>query len=84
MIRADLGVPDLPFIACTIGEKKRPELRAKLNAVLLGLPELRPHTACVDGRSFAAYVDAVHFDTPTQEEHGRRYAAEYFKLITKQ
>ncbi len=82
-LRADTGVPDLPFIACTIGEKKTPEVRAKLNAVLLGLPELRPHTACVDGRSFAGYVDAVHFDTATQEEHGRRYAAEYLKLISK-
>jgi hypothetical protein len=82
-LRADFGVPELPFIACTIGEKKNPELRAKLNAVLLSLPELRPHTACVDGRSFAGYVDAVHFDTPTQEEHGRRYSAEYLKLISK-
>jgi len=82
-LRVDSGVPDLPFIACTIGEKKSPELRAKLNAVLLALPELRPHTACVDGRSFAGYVDAVHFDTVTQEEHGRRYAAEYLKLTSK-
>ena len=82
-LRADTGVPDLPFIACTIGEKKSPELRAKLNAILLGLPERRPHTTCVDGRSFAGYVDAVHFDTPTQEEHGRRYAAEYLKLINR-
>lgn len=82
-LRADTGVPDLPFIACTIGEKKAPEQRAKLNAVLLGLPELRPHTACVDGRSFAGYVDAVHFDTATQKEHGRRYAREHLKLIKK-
>ncbi len=79
-LRADLAIGDLPFIACTIGEKKSPELRAKLNAILLELPKLRPHTACVDGRSFAKYVDSVHFDTATQEEHGRRYAAEYLKL----
>ena len=82
-LRTDLGVPELPFIACTIGEKKTPEARAKLNAVLLNLPELRPHTACVDGRSFAGYVDAVHFDTATQEEHGRRYAAKYLELTRK-
>ena len=83
-LRDDTGVPDLPFIACTIGEKKTPELRSKLNAVLLDLPKLRPHTACVDGRSFAKYIDSVHFDTATQEEHGRRYAAKYLKLTRKQ
>jgi hypothetical protein len=83
-LRTDIGVPDLPFIACTIGEKKNPELRAKLNAHLLDLPKLRPHTACVDGRSFAGYVDAVHFDTATQDEHGRRYAAKYLKLMRQQ
>jgi hypothetical protein len=79
-LRTDLAIVDLPFIACTIGEKKNPELRAKLNAILLELPKLRPHTACVDGRSFAGFVDSVHFDTSTQQEHGRRYAAAYLKL----
>lgn len=83
-LRADLGIPDLPFIACTIGEKKTPGLRRKMNAVLLDLPKLRPHTACVDGRSFAKFVDAVHFDTATQEEHGRCYAVEYLKLTGQQ
>lgn len=82
-LRADLGIPDLPFIACTIGEKKTPELRRQMNAVLLDLPNIRPHTACVDGRSSAGYVDAVHFDTPTQNEYGRQYAAKYLKLIAK-
>lgn len=82
-LRADTGVPDLPFIACTIGERKSPELRAKLNAILLDVPKLRPQTACVDGRSFAGYVDRVHFNTATQKEHGRRFAAEYLTFIKK-
>jgi len=79
-LRTDTGIPNLPFIACTIGEKKTPELRSKINAVLLDLPKLRPHTACVDGRSFAKFIDSVHFDTATQEEHGRRYAGKYLDL----
>ncbi len=82
-LRADTGVPDLPFIACTIGERKSPELRAKLNAILLDVPKLRPQTACVDGRSFAGYVDSVHFNTATQKEHGRQFAAEYLTFIKK-
>jgi hypothetical protein len=84
-LRADLGVPDLPFIACTIGEMK-PESapQAKINAILLGISSIRPHTACVDSRDFAKHIgDRVHFDTATQEEHGRRYAAEYPKLIKR-
>ena len=82
-LRTDTGVPDLPFIACTIGERKSRELRSKINAILLDLPKLRPHTACVDGRSFAKFIDSVHFDTATQEEHGRRYARKYFELRKK-
>lgn len=82
-LRTDTGIPNLPFIACTIGEKKTPELRSKINAVLLDLPKLRPHTACVDGRSFAKFIDSVHFDTATQEEHGRRYAGKYLELRGK-
>jgi hypothetical protein len=85
-LRADTGVPDLPFIACTIGEMKpNSAQRAKINAILLNLPAIRLHTACVDGRGFAKHIgDRVHFDTATQEEHGRRYAAEYLNLVRKQ
>ena len=84
-LRSDTGVADLPFIACTIGELKAESAeRAKINAILLGLPDRRPHTACVDSREFANYIgDRVHFDTATQEEHGRRYAAEYLRLTRK-
>jgi hypothetical protein len=82
-LRADIGVPDLPFIACTIGEMKLESApQAKINAVLLGVSSIRTHTACVDSRDFAKHIgDRVHFDTATQVEHGRRYAAEYLKLI---
>lgn len=82
-LRADLAIPDLPFLACTIGELK-PESakeRAAINEILLKLPEDVPHTACIDSRSFAKDIgDRVHFDTPTQEEHGRRFADAYLRL----
>ena len=82
-IRADLELPELPFIACTIGELRddSKEARAAINRALLELPDHVPHTACVDSRSFAADIgDRVHFDTATQEEHGRRFAAKYLEL----
>lgn len=84
-LRQDTGVPELPFIAGTIGEMKSDvERRAQINKILLKVATIRPHTACVDSREFAQHIgDRVHFDTATQEEHGRRYAAEYLKLTKK-
>ena len=82
-LRADLELPELPFIACTIGELRddSKEARASINRVLLELPDRVAHTACVDSRSFAVDIgDRVHFDTATQEEHGRRFAAKYLEL----
>ena len=86
--RADLGQPTLPFIACTIGEMApagadpaRGQGKAAMNALLLRLPTLRPHTACVDARDLVTHIgDFVHFDTAAQEEIGRRYAAQLVRL----
>lgn len=82
-LRADLDRPDLPFIACTIGEAKEDiEGRKAINKILLELPDRVPHTACVDGREFAKFIgDEVHFDTATQQEHGHRFAAKYLELV---
>ncbi|MBI5773331.1 MAG: sialate O-acetylesterase [Verrucomicrobia bacterium] len=83
-LRADLGSPDLPFIACTIGEMRDNEGaagRAKMNELLLSLPSKRPHTACVDARDLKGNIgDNVHFDTAAQNEIGRWYAEKYFAL----
>ena len=83
--RTDLGQPDLPFIACTIGEMGDPEKlsgKIAMNKILLEFPSKRPHTACVDARELKTHIgDNVHFDTAAQEEIGRRYAAKYFGLL---
>ena len=85
-LRADLGIPKLPFIACTIGELKagQEESRGAINAILLDLPNQVPHTACVDSRDFSADIgDSVHFDTATQERHGKLYAKKYGEMLKK-
>lgn len=86
-LRADLGEPDLPFIACTIGEmgdSAKLADKAKMNQILLDLPSKRPHTACVDARDLKTHIgDNVHFDTAAQNEIGKRFAAKYSEL-TKQ
>lgn len=78
-LRADLALPELPFIACTIGEMKGEEALKNIKAmndILLALPKSVPHTACVDARDLKTHIgDQVHFDTAAQEEIGRRFAA---------
>jgi hypothetical protein len=85
-LRADLGEPDLPFIACTIGEMKADtdrQQRPAINTILLKLPELRPNTACVDARELKTSIgDGVHFDTAAQNEIGKRYAEQYRRLTS--
>ena len=84
--RTDLGQPDLPFVACTVGEMqpepRLSDLRA-MNAIHLALPKAVPHTACVDARELKTHIgDSVHFDTAAQTEIGKRFAAA-FAQITK-
>ena len=83
-LRADLALPDLPFIACTIGEMKPEPLLTHLkamNGIQLALPKSVPHTACVDARDLKTHIgDAVHFDTTAQNEIGKRFAAKLIEI----
>ena len=60
-LRADLGIPKLPFIACTIGELKagQEESRGAINAILLDLPNQVPYTACADSRKFPPRISVT-------------------------
>lgn len=82
--RTDLAQPDLPFIACTIGEMQ-PEPRLSdlkaMNEIQLALPKTVPHSACVDARDLKTHIgDSVHFDTAAQNGIGRRFAAKFMEL----
>jgi hypothetical protein len=83
-LRADLALPKLPFIACTVGEMKPEPLLTHLkamNEIQLSLPKSVPHTACVDARDLKTHIgDAVHFDTAAQNEIGRRFAAKLIEM----
>ena len=76
-LRTEFGDADLPFIACTIGEGgtgDKLRFQGVINATLLTLPQHRARTACVDARDLQGFIDAVHYNTATVEEIGRRYA----------
>ncbi len=83
-LRKDLGLPDLPFVACTIGEMtdRNAAARKDINRLLLDLPNRVSRTACIDSRDFARSIgDGVHFDRETQDRHGRLYAGSFLKLV---
>lgn len=81
-LRSNLGIKDLPFIACTIGEMRASaDMQKKMNLILLDLPNRTGNTACVDARELKTHIgDSVHFDTAAQDEMGRRFAKEFLKL----
>jgi len=84
-LRTDLAFPELPFIACTVGEMRdEPQLAnlKAMNDILLALPKSVPHTACVDARDLKTHIgDGVHFDSAAQNEIGRRFAAKLIGLM---
>lgn len=84
-LRSDLALPELPFIACTVGEMKpEPQLAnlKAMNEILLALPKNVPQTACIDARDLKTSIgDQVHFDTAAQNEIGKRFAAKLIELM---
>ena len=82
--RNDLAIPELPFLACTIGSfitSKRFNQWEAINKVLLRLPEQRQHTACIDARDLQGHIgDRLHYDTPSQIKIGKRFAAAFMRL----
>lgn len=67
-LRAELGAPDIPFIA---GQVNRDY--ALLNERLLKLPSESPRTYVVSSEGLTT-VDGLHFDRNSVMELGRRYA----------
>ena len=75
-LRAELGVPDAPFIAATLGDfvvEDHPEARI-VNEALGRIPQRVKYTACVDSGGLEHNGDNVHFSSESARELGRRYA----------
>jgi hypothetical protein len=87
-MRAELGQPDLPFVAATVAPVVETKLmqqrfphRAEINEILLGLAERVTTATCVDTRDLKSHIgDNLHFDTPAQAEIGRRMALAWLAL----
>ncbi len=72
-LRADLGVPDLPFVAG--GVLGLPHVNAQLER----LPAEMPGTGFATSEGLRGF-DRHHFDGPSQKILGERYAAEMLRL----
>jgi hypothetical protein len=86
-LRADLGSPDLPFVAGQLGEflltrgsNNVAEVQL-VNDTIAKIPSRVPHTGFVSSTALNHKGDALHFDAASQRELGRRYAKEMIELI---
>lgn len=82
-LRADLGVPDLPFVAGQVfyHAETKPHTKA-INDVIASLPAAVAHTGYVSSDGLTT-KDNTHFDLQGMKLFGERYAKEMIKLQTK-
>jgi len=72
-LRAEFDIPDLPFIAAQI------KVGGLVNPQIATLPEHVPFTATVSSEGLTTF-DKSHFDLPSIQHIGRRYAAKMIAL----
>jgi hypothetical protein len=89
-MRAELGAPDLPFIAGEISEEIREErwgvsraLSRRFNENLRALVGKIPRFAVVSAKGLTLKPDGIHFDTPSLRKMGGLYLSAYEALSSK-
>ena len=83
-LRADLGSPELPFVAGQV--LYDPETRAhtkQINEILAALPNAVPFAGCVMSDGLTSF-DNVHFDTRSAMLLGERYADEMLRILRRE
>jgi len=82
-LRTELGQPDLPFVGGELGpfllETNLPYWK-KVNESLVTTLKKLPHCGVVSAEGLIDKGDNLHFDTTSERELGRRYAAEMSRL----
>ncbi|MDB5111526.1 MAG: hypothetical protein JWR67_2640, partial [Mucilaginibacter sp.] len=73
--------PKLPFIAGELGHY-RPEF-ANINDEIVNLPAMVPYTAVATTEGLVHRGDTLHFDSPSADELGRRYAEKMIQVQKK-
>ena len=78
-LRSEFKQADLPFVVGQLSEDK--EARKNFNQMLLTLPEKITNVGVATTENTKT-IDNTHFDSASQRELGRRYAAEMLKLLS--
>src|SRR5260221_2981432 len=73
--------PKLPFVAGELG-RFRPEFSG-FNDELTKLPAMVPYTAVATAENLTHRGDTVHFDSPSADEFGKRYAKKMLQVQKK-
>ena len=82
-LRVDAGAPNVPIVAGEIGEYLHRTYANIVNQQIDSLPRLLDHVATAPVNGLVAKSDGLHFDSASQREFGRRYAAAFFTLAPK-
>lgn len=81
-IRKEVGNPQLPFV---VGELGRYRIQYDLiNVQLAKVPNLIPYTGLVSSEGLVHKGDSTHFDAPSAQKLGQRYAEKMMELQKQQ
>lgn len=76
--RKDLNAPNLPFVAGEIGRFNKEDY---INKIVNTLPLEVENTAVISSEGLTDKGDHLHFDTPSAQELGKRYAVAMKQLL---
>jgi len=77
-VRALVGNPNLPFIAGELGRYQ--PAYANINSELMKLSATVPYTAVATSEGLVHRGDTIHFNSPSAQELGRRYAVKMLEV----
>ncbi len=83
-LRTEFDAEQVPFVVGQMGqfpEAPWNEYKQQVDAVHRRLPQQIPFTAYVSAAELTHKGDKVHFSADSYRQFGRRYAAEYLKLV---
>ena len=78
-VRREVGKKRLPFVAGELGRYK--DGYRTINEVIVNLPKKVSRTAVVSSEGLVHNGDGTHFDSPSADEFGKRYAKAMIRLV---
>lgn len=83
-VRADLGVPQMPFLFMGVHQEEPAETRALLQQGLVEITSEVPNTALIPSKDVEKFPENVHFNTAGILDLGRRFSSAYLSMVNAQ